>query len=216
MSGPYCTIIAGPNGSGKSSVYEKLQPVGEFVNADVIAAALPGDLTAGERRIRAGRVVVSRLRELIASKQDFVFETTLSSRHSLDVMREAHAAGFEVGLVFVALNDPKENVKRVRWRVKLGGHDIPVDVIIRRYEASFGHLAQAIRLARETVVIDNTQKKPVWVLKVSGDTLILPPAIGALPATKRKKLHRRLIRIARTVSSTFLERLVKPKPKNDR
>ena len=100
MPGPYCTIIAGPNGSGKSSVYEKLRPVGEFVNADVIAATLPQHLSDRERRMRAGRIVVTLLRELTAKKRDFVFETTLSSKHSLDVMRNAREAGFEVGIIF--------------------------------------------------------------------------------------------------------------------
>lgn len=162
-------------------------------------------------------MVVKRLRELIDAKQNFVFETTLSSKHSIEVMRNARKAGFEVALVFVALADPKENVKRVQLRVKLGGHDIPKADIIRRYEASLEQLAHAIQLAHETVVIDNSKRKPVWVFKVKGDALILPPGTGYFRNRKRNHFHDRLTAIARTVSSTFVDRMLKPKlpPKKD-
>ncbi len=133
MSAPRCVILAGPNGSGKSSVYQRLLPPGEFVNADIIEAGLPQNMPPPAKKIRAGKLAISRLNELIQAKADFAFETTLSSQHALRMMTSAKLAGYRVGLIFVALDTPERNIKRVRFRVALGGHDIPEADIVRRY-----------------------------------------------------------------------------------
>jgi predicted ABC-type ATPase len=61
MLKPFCTILAGPNGSGKSSIYQKLQPPGEFVNADEISKALPADLEGSARQVKAGLLIPPRI-----------------------------------------------------------------------------------------------------------------------------------------------------------
>jgi predicted ABC-type ATPase len=189
MPKPYCTILAGPNGSGKTSIYEKLRPVGEFVNADVIAASLPDDIVNGARRVRAGKIAISRLNELIDGRADFVFETTLSSKHSLGVMRRARAAGFTVGLVYVILDTPDRHVERVRFRTNLGGHPIPEIDIVRRYEASLSHLGAALKLAVEAVVIDNSSRMPSLMFQ------ILDGSVASIDYDRGKSLHQRIARI---------------------
>ncbi|SEH31036.1 zeta toxin family protein [Rhizobium sp. NFR12] len=164
MSKPVCTIMAGPNGSGKSSIYAKYRPPGDFINADEIQKGLPQDAKEGTKRVSAGRLAIYRIDAAIAAKTDFVFETTLSSEHSVGVMERAREAGFHVYLIFVCLDNAEENVKRVRFRVADGGHDIPSDTIIRRYEKSFENLPRALLLADEAALIDNTLKKPVLVV----------------------------------------------------
>ncbi|WP_161959285.1 zeta toxin family protein [Rhizobium tumorigenes] len=77
---------------------------------------------------------------MIAAKADFVFETTLSSEHSIKVIERAKEAGFLVNMIFVCLDTATRNVERVRFRVADGGHDIPEEVIIGRYEAAFENL----------------------------------------------------------------------------
>lgn len=188
---PICTVLGGPNGSGKSSVYEKLRPPGLFINADNIEAELSRELPPGERRIKAGRMVVQRIREAIEERQDFVFETTLSSRHALGVMHNARAAGFFVGLLYIVTSDPSENVKRVARRVLMGGHDIPEADIRRRYDGSLSNLGEAMSIAHESVIVDNTQRKPVLIVKATGDQLVFPSSDAPLTP-----FHRRLIEIA--------------------
>jgi predicted ABC-type ATPase len=166
MTRPLCTILAGPNGSGKSSIYAKMKPPGEFVNADVIEAALEGDFSKGERQIKAGRAAVTRVRELIETRTDFVFETTLSSHHSMKVIEQAIDHGFEVGLLFVALDHPQRNVERVQFRVADGGHHIPSPEIIRRYTASFQNLSRALKLVHSAAIIDNSDKVPEVVFEI--------------------------------------------------
>ena len=81
---PYCTVIAGPNGSGKSTIYPKLDPVGEFVNADVVARNL--DAAKPESAaIAAGRLVLSRIDALVEKRSSFVYETTLSTHADVKI-----------------------------------------------------------------------------------------------------------------------------------
>lgn len=162
---PDCIILAGPNGSGKSSIYDKLAPSGLFVNADEIAKALSDDVEGGARRIRAGRLAIEQIDSAIVAGADFCFETTLSSKHSLNVMRRAREAGFNVGLIYVILETPALSVERVQFRVRNGGHDIPKRDIIRRYDASLKHLPAALRMAHEYVIIDNSEVEPIFMFQ---------------------------------------------------
>jgi predicted ABC-type ATPase len=80
---PHLIIVAGPNGAGKSSTAPALLKgtlkVVEFVNADTIAQGLSAfrpEMTA----FHAGRIMLTRLHHLAAKRQDFAFETTLTSR----------------------------------------------------------------------------------------------------------------------------------------
>jgi predicted ABC-type ATPase len=71
-------------------------------------------------------------------------------------MRTAKQAGYEVGLIFVALNSADLNVERVAERVARGGHNIPEDIIRRRYETAIRSLPEAISLADGTIIFDNS------------------------------------------------------------
>lgn len=80
MSQPTCIILSGPNGSGKSSAYAKLQLDGAWVNADEIAKQLTGSRDGRAAAMAAGRAALMKIREMIETRQSFVFETTLSSQ----------------------------------------------------------------------------------------------------------------------------------------
>ncbi|RUM22192.1 hypothetical protein EFQ99_25195 [Rhizobium vallis] len=189
MAKPFCTFFAGPNGSGKSSIYEKLQPPGEFVNADEIAKTLPKELEGSARQVKAGRLAITRINQLIAAQEDFVFETTLSSQHSIGVMERAKAAGFHVSLLFVALDKAERNVERVQFRVADGGHDIPAKTIIRRYEASFSNLVKALQIVDEGVLMDNSRRTPHIVVAIKNGKIVAR-------SYRTAHLNRRLMEIA--------------------
>ena len=131
---PVFTVIGGPNGAGKSTFTDALRQtpyaLGEVLNPDVIAAALPGpDAT---RDPRAGRETLRRTGARIANGATFSRETTLSSREILRTMQAANAAGFEVNLFFVGVDRLDTSQSRVRQRVAQGGHDIPPEAQPRR------------------------------------------------------------------------------------
>lgn len=91
--------------------------------------------------------MLKRLDELILSEKDFAFETTLSTRSFVAFCRKAQQIGYKVNLVFLWLDQPGTAVDRVRQRVSEGGHDIPSDVIHRRYVrglANFCNLYKAV------------------------------------------------------------------------
>lgn len=50
--------------------------------------------------------------------------------------------GYFVTLLFFSLPTPEQAVQRVARRVSQGGHNIPQDVIFRRYEAGLRNLFQ--------------------------------------------------------------------------
>jgi predicted ABC-type ATPase len=154
---PVMTLLAGPNGSGKTTLHEWLNPPGEQINADKIARLI--DRSHPENAAgAAGRATLLRLVELIDARQNFSYETTLAGNQPLLLMKRAKASGYRIDLVYVTLKDVKLNLLRVRQRVLEGGHHIPDADIIRRYDRSLAHLSQAIMLADEVAVFDNTDQ----------------------------------------------------------
>lgn len=170
-----CTILAGPNGSGKSSLFDLLRPVGEFVNADVIARS------ADLGKAQAARQAIRRLDAILHARADFVFETTLSSHHAIALIRRARQSGYEIGLVFVALASADLNVRRVAERVSRGGHDIPEDDIRRRYPRAFRNLGRAVPLVHGSLIYDNSGRIPELLLRIASGIIAENRIDGARP-----------------------------------
>ncbi len=123
---PSILVIAGPNGSGKSTVTKGLPVIGLYVNADEIKkAAKCSDLEAAQEAEMIRRA-------LLKARQDFTFETVLSTERNLFLLEEAKKNGYQICAVYVLTKDSAINVRRVRNRVKMGGHDVPEDKIISR------------------------------------------------------------------------------------
>jgi len=169
---PTCIILGGPNGSGKTSAHAKLQLDGAWVNADEIAKELTASSDGRVAAMAAGRAAIMKIREMIETRQSFVFETTLSSQQSINLMRAAKAAGYYVGLYYVALDTVELNIERVKRRVEKGGHDIPEDIIRRRYEGSLQKLAEALRYADEGLLIDNSGIEPREIFRLRAGGIV--------------------------------------------
>jgi len=133
---PKIYIISGCNGAGKTTASYTMLPemleCREFVNSDEFAKALsPFDPSAAS--IRASRYMLTKARYLMERKQDFAIETTLATRSLLKMVQLAQSQGYSVTVLYFWLNSPELAVARVRDRVISGGHNIPEDVIRRRY-----------------------------------------------------------------------------------
>lgn len=133
---PNLIIIAGPNGAGKTTAAQVLVPelfqCREFVNADAIAAGLSPFNSEGVA-IAAGRLMLARIRELLARHQSFAFETTLATRSFVPLITQAKRNGYAVHLIYLWLESAALAQERVKLRVSLGGHSIDDAVIHRRY-----------------------------------------------------------------------------------
>ena len=130
-------IIAGCNGAGKTTASYTILPeiwhCQEFVNADEIARGL-SPLNPNSMAVQAGRIMLQRIEELLKQGVSFSIETTLATRSYVQLVKRAQAEGYTVNLLFFWLESPEMAVQRVAKRVSEGGHDIPKDVIYRRYK----------------------------------------------------------------------------------
>lgn len=156
---PQFWVIAGPNGAGKTTLVSGR--VGDripVINPDEIAARLP--LIGGRLDERqAGTLALDRRAELLASRESFAVETTLTGSSTLRLMRSAKASAFKVALVYVGLSDPDLSLQRISDRIDAGGHAVPVSVAVRRYPASLAALSGAIELADRTFILDNSGRR---------------------------------------------------------
>ena len=128
----------------------------EFVNADEIAKGL-SPFQPEKVSFQAGRIMLDRINELLKQKINFAFETTLTTLSYQSVIKAAQKKGYKINLLFFWLNDEKLAIERVKIRVKEGGHDIPEDVIIRRYHKGIKNLLRIfVLLCDYWLVIDNS------------------------------------------------------------
>lgn len=148
MKLPQCIMMAGPNGAGKTSIARTLLAetlgVTAFVNADVIAQGLSG-FAPESAAWEAGRVMLERLRQLAAGREDFAFETTLAARSYAGWIDELRQNGYWCVLNYVWLETADLAVARVRYRVAAGGHDIPEATIRQRYRRSVSNFFELYR-----------------------------------------------------------------------
>ena len=160
-------IISGCNGAGKTTASYTILPdmleCNEFVNADEIAKGL-SPFNPNKVTIKAGRLMLTRITELLESGVDFAFETTLSTRSYVNTVKKAQEEGYLVTVLYFWLNSPELAVERVRIRVKEGGHNIPEKTIRRRYDLGISNMFNLyIPIADYWMFIDNS-KTPFEIL----------------------------------------------------
>ena len=161
---PNLYIVAGCNGAGKTTASYSLLPgilnCQEFVNADEIARGL-SPFQPETAALAAGRLMLNRIRYLMGTGVDFAFETTLATRSYSGLISEAKRKGYRVSLVFFWLNSPELAVNRVENRVRAGGHNIPEEVIRRRYWRGIENLFQIyMPLCDAWAIFENSWKSP--------------------------------------------------------
>ena len=152
-------IIAGCNGAGKTTASMLLLPeildCQEFVNADEIAKGI-SPFHPEEVAIQAGKLMLERINVLVEGEKSFAIETTLSTKSYRLLVDKAHQKGFKVHLMFFWLPNPLQAVERVAVRVREGGHDIPQDVILRRYSSGIYNLFNIyMNIVDSWIVVEN-------------------------------------------------------------
>ncbi len=95
--------------------------------------------------------------ELAERRQSFAFETTLSSKSFLKFLKARKAEGYYVHIFFFWLSSAELAVSRVAARVAGGGHEVPEEVVRRRYERSVANfLGHYTALADTWLLCDNS------------------------------------------------------------
>jgi predicted ABC-type ATPase len=131
-------IIAGPNGAGKTTFARSFLPeeaqCPRFINADLIAAGL-SPFAPETAALKAGRLMLAEIADCVRKEESFAFETTLSGQAYLKKIAVWQQLGYQVKLWFLSLPTEDIAVSRVAQRVRQGGHNIPENVIRRRFQA---------------------------------------------------------------------------------
>lgn len=171
MADKHLYIIGGPNGAGKTTasftVLPKILQCTEFVNADEIARGL-SPFNPDSVAIEAGRLMLKRIGELLRRNESFSIETTLSTRSYFRLVEQAHRQGYEVTLLFFYLQSPEQAIERVAERVAKGGHNIPADIIIRRYWEGLRNLFQIYMPIVDTWLLVNNSETPRQIIATGG------------------------------------------------
>jgi predicted ABC-type ATPase len=160
-------IIAGPNGVGKTTFAREFLPnyadCKNFVNADLIAQAM-APFSPETAAVRAGRMMLSEIRSFARRRVSFAFETTLSGRGYMALLRQLKAKGYEIHIFFLWVNTVDLALSRVQERVLRGGHDVPETVVRRRFGRSIGNFMSHYRQLADTwILFDNSASKPVVI-----------------------------------------------------
>lgn len=167
---PTLCILGGCNGAGKTTLARELLPrlgLMRFLNADEIARGLsPLDPTLSA--FKAGRLLLEEARSLMAAKASFAIESTLSGKTYVALIREAKALGYRFLLHYIVIGSGAQAVGRVALRVRLGGHHVPEEDVLRRFDRSRRHFIEDyLPLADEWGLWDNAAPPPT---KIADDT----------------------------------------------
>lgn len=115
-----------------------------FINADLLAAGL-NPLQPERAAFQAGRMMLEMIDGCVRRGENFAFETTLSGRGYARMIPRWQEQGYWVKLVFLQVPSPEVSIERVRQRVQEGGHDVPEDVIRRRFHAGWHNFEHIYR-----------------------------------------------------------------------
>ncbi len=165
-------IIAGPNGVGKTTFAREFLPnyadCKNFVNADLIAQGM-APFSPETAAVRAGRMMLGEIRAFAKKRAPFAFETTLSGRGYLALLRQLKAEGYEIHIFFLWVKTADLALSRVRERVSRGGHDVPEPIVRRRFERSVRNfLGQYRQLADRWMLFDNSGESPILIASRKG------------------------------------------------
>jgi predicted ABC-type ATPase len=84
--------------------------------------------------------LLTQVEKCLRNRETFALESTLSGKTYIRLFRRARQLGYEIELHYLWLSSPAQAIARVRHRMKLGGHDVPVADIRRRFKRSLVHL----------------------------------------------------------------------------
>ena len=167
MHKPEIICFAGPNGSGKSVITSIILPYthGKYINADDIKrTTYCDDLEAAQK--------AEILRETaLSNREDFVFETVLSTDRNLKLLQKAKDEGYFIRCIYVITISPQINIMRVKYRVMAGGHDVPTDKIVSRYYKSLDMIKKVFPLCDRLNIYDNSGESPIRILKKRNDQI---------------------------------------------
>lgn len=156
-------IFAGPDGSGKSTFTSLLKPSMDYINADEIKKILKCS------DFEAAKLAEKQREEHLQNMEDFCFETVLSTDRNLNLLKRAKEKGYFIRCYYILTADPMINIFRVRARVEVGGHDVPDDKIISRFDKALALVYEVVGVCDICHIYDNSEDRPYRIYKKRKD-----------------------------------------------
>jgi predicted ABC-type ATPase len=160
-------VFAGPNGSGKSSVIRL------FLEKNVCPAPyicpdnfVPKDKREDVNEYVKGMKKAEKIRLfLLKIGKSFTFETVFSTEEKFEFLKSAKERGYHISLIYITTADPQINIQRIEDRKKQGGHGVPTEKVLKRYEKSMTLLPEIICAVDRAEIYDNSGKNPILVFE---------------------------------------------------
>ena len=152
MKKPEIVVFAGPNGSGKSTITKMANVIEPYINADDIKRASHCD------DMEAAIMADKMRNQLIDESKSFTFETVLSTDRNLKLLQKAKEKGYFIRCIYVLTCDSAINVSRVKVRKASGGHDVPKEKILSRYEKALKLIPELLEVCDICHVYDNSDQ----------------------------------------------------------
>ena len=165
---PEIIVFAGPNGSGKSTITKMATIIPPYINADEITKA--NHCTNEE----AANIADALRDKYISERKGFTFETVLSKRTKIDLLKRAKEEGFFIRCFYVLTVNPEINVSRVKVRVANGGHHVDDETVIRRYGSCIDLIPELKEVCDVLHIYDNTEEPFRIFKKRKSETFIWP------------------------------------------
>lgn len=162
---PTYTILAGSNGAGKSTLRSFMNLTDKVIDPDLIARVNKMN------EFEAGRFAVNEIRNCFKNKESFVQETTLASSLSSNIDL-AKLQGYKIELIYIAIDSPERAISNIQDRVLKGLHNIPEDIVRKRFPKTYKNLISVSERVDNVFVFDNSNNNYLKVLCVEDRTLL--------------------------------------------
>lgn len=171
MQNNLAIFYCGTNGAGKTTL--------RGFNKDTVQIVIDSDHIAMEINpqnprladLEAGRKAIELFKFALKNQISFSMESTLSGKSILNRMKQAKEKGFSLRLNYIGVNDPDINVRRVKARVKAGGHFIDEQTIRQRFNMSRKNLITALSFCDEVLIYDNSAEIPEVVFHIENNQI---------------------------------------------
>lgn len=156
------TVFAGVNGAGKSTLYKSFNThtLGVRINADDILKRQNGDWRSRADILKAMKQELKLINSCFDQHQSFNFETTLSGSplYFNRLFTKAHNLGHTVNMKYVGVSSSDLAIRRVKHRVRQGGHGVSAKLVKKRYSKSLQNLAALISHVDTIDLFDNSKR----------------------------------------------------------
>ena len=155
-------VFAGPNGSGKSTITKLANIIEPYINADDIKRS------SHCTDLEAAQLADTLRHKMIDEHKSFTFETVLSTERNIKLLEKAKQEGFFIRCIYVLTADSTINILRVKARKAAGGHDVPKEKILSRYQKALKLIPTLLQVCDVCHIYDNSDK-PFRVFKKRKD-----------------------------------------------